>query len=178
METTTNKNAATLVHLSALTQYFIPFGNFIFPIIIWSSTKKDSEFNDSHGRQAINFQLSLFLYSVLLAIIAIPILLYTVFSNISFSDIVNDSVSIESDFSVEKLTGIALVAVMAVILFTVMKVAEFFLIIYASVKAAYGEYYQYPITINFIKARPSEPTITDESASGEQEPTVSAEPIE
>ncbi len=33
METTANKNTATLLQLSALTQYFFPLGNFIFPAI-------------------------------------------------------------------------------------------------------------------------------------------------
>jgi uncharacterized Tic20 family protein len=38
MKTTTEK-IATFTHLSALTQYFIPFGNFIFPILFWTSKK-------------------------------------------------------------------------------------------------------------------------------------------
>lgn len=175
METNKNKNAATLVHLSTLTQYFIPFGNFIFPIIIWSSTRKDSDFADSHGKQAINFQLSLFLYSLVLCLIAIPILLYTVLSNIRLADVINGSVSIENDFSIEKLTGIALVAIMAVVLFTVMKVAEFFLVIYASVKASYGEYYHYPMTINFIKGKKALPTFHEDNASDKSEPAPVAE---
>jgi uncharacterized Tic20 family protein len=36
METTIEKIPQHL-HLSALTQYFIPFGNYIFPILFWSS---------------------------------------------------------------------------------------------------------------------------------------------
>lgn len=167
METTSNKNAATLVHLSALTQYFIPFGNFIFPIIIWSSTKKDSDFNDSHGKQAINFQLSLFLYTIVLCLVTIPILLYTIFSNVNFVDIVNGSVDIAEDFTIQHITGITLVAFVAIILFAVMKVAEFFLIIYASVKAAHGEYYKYPLTINFISMKKDEPTILEPMSSTE-----------
>ena len=44
--TTSEKNVATITHLSTLTQYFIPFGNYIFPILIWSSKKNESEFVD------------------------------------------------------------------------------------------------------------------------------------
>ncbi len=32
-----------------------------------------------------------------------------------------------------------------------MKAAEFFLIIYATIRTANGEFFKYPITINFIK---------------------------
>ena len=81
METTSNKNLAAFTHLSTLTQYCIPFGNYIFPILIWSSNKSKSEFIDYNGKQVINFQLSMFLYSLILAVIAIPILIITFFSH-------------------------------------------------------------------------------------------------
>ncbi len=56
METTNEKSTGALIHLSVFTQYFIPLGNFIFPTIIWGARKKDSDFVDHHGRQALNFQ--------------------------------------------------------------------------------------------------------------------------
>ncbi len=85
------KNTATLIHLSSLSQYFIPFGNFILPLIIWSTNKDKSEYVDTQGKQVINFQLSLFLYAVVLSLIAIPILFVTVLKNVPFSDIINDN---------------------------------------------------------------------------------------
>ncbi len=151
METTNNKNLATFTHLSTLSQYCIPFGNYIFPILIWSSNKNKSEFIDFNGKQTLNFQLSMFLYSLVLVMIAIPIFLITVFSNISFDTIINDGDFMRNHFSVENITGIVIVAIMAIILFVSLKVAEFFLIIYASVKASNGEKFEYPLTIPFIK---------------------------
>uniref|UniRef100_UPI00286AE0C0 DUF4870 domain-containing protein n=1 Tax=Flavobacterium sp. TaxID=239 RepID=UPI00286AE0C0 len=55
METTSKNSTAALMNLSTLTQYFIPFGNFIFPIIIWSANKEKSEYIDQQGKQTINF---------------------------------------------------------------------------------------------------------------------------
>jgi uncharacterized Tic20 family protein len=78
MKTTTEKNSATFTHLSALTQYFIPFGNFIFPILFWTSKKDESEFVDYSGKQILNFQLSLLLYTIGLALIAIPVFILTI----------------------------------------------------------------------------------------------------
>jgi len=156
METTTEKNLAAFTHLSTLSQYCIPFGNYIFPILIWSSKKNESEFIDHHGKQVLNFQLSILLYTLILAIIAVPIFIVTVFSNIPLNDIINEHNFIHSHFihdhlTIENISGIVIVAIMAIIILIGLKVAEFFLIIFASLKAANGEKYKYPLTIPFIK---------------------------
>ena len=151
METTTNKNLATFTHLSTLSQYCIPFGNYIFPILIWSTNKDKSEFIDFNGKQALNFQLSMLLYSIVLAMIAIPIFIITIFNNVPLNAIINDHDFVINHFSIENITGIVIVGLLAIFLFVGLKVAEFFLIIYASVKASNGEKFQYPLTIPFIK---------------------------
>ncbi len=151
METNSTKNTAALIHLSALAQYLIPFGNYIFPVIIWSSTKHKSAFVDANGKRAINFQLSLFLYSLVLCLIALPVLFVTVFKNVTLSHIFRGGDWIIEDFSLANLTGVVAVAVIAASMFFLLKVAEFFLIIYASVKTSNGEDFKYPLTISFIK---------------------------
>jgi uncharacterized Tic20 family protein len=151
METTTEKNTATFTHLSALTQYFIPFGNYIFPILFWSSKKDKSEFVDHNGKQVLNFQLSLLLYSLVLIMIAAPIFIITFLKNIPFEALINDHDIILRNFSFEGNIGMLTVGLVAVLIFGLLKVAEFFLIIYASIKTSNGEKYNYPITIPFIK---------------------------
>ena len=151
METTTTKNTAALIHLSTLSQYLIPFGNYIFPIVIWSSTKDKSEYINSQGKRAINFQLSLFLYSLVLGLIAVPVLFVTVFKNVSLQTMVNGDDWFIENFSLANATGMVTVALIAVSFFFMLKVAEFFLIIYASVKSSNGEDFHYPLTIPFLK---------------------------
>ena len=151
METSDEKNWATFTHLSALSQYCIPFGNYIFPILIWSTKKDKSEFIDFSGKQILNFQLSIFLYSLILALIAVPILIVTIFSTIPLDTIINDTDVIFKHLSIENISGIIIVALIAIFAFIGLKVAEFFLIIYASLKTANGERYKYPLTIPFIK---------------------------
>jgi uncharacterized Tic20 family protein len=90
METTNNKNLATFAHLSTLSQYCIPFGNYIFPILIWSTNKDKSEFIDFNGKQVLNFQLSIFLYTLILALIAVPIFIVTIFSSIPLNAVINE----------------------------------------------------------------------------------------
>ena len=150
MNTTTDRSLATLTHLSTLSQYIFPFGNFILPIVIWSSARKNSEFMDSHGKEAINFQLSIFLYTIGLALIAVPILLFSVLRNVPFAEIIDGS-ELGNHLSMGNITGIAIVALVAILLFAILKVAEFFLVIVASVKASNGEPFKYPLTIRFIK---------------------------
>ena len=151
MESTTDKNIAAFTHLSSLTQYFIPFGNYIFPILLWSSKKDKSEFVNHNGKQVLNFQLSLFLYSILLIMIAIPCFLISIFNNIPFTTIINENSFNMSNFNLHDNIGILTLGLTSLLIFGMLKVAEFFLIIYAGIKTSNGEYFKYPITIPFIK---------------------------
>lgn len=151
METTSEKNIATFTHLSTLGQYFIPFGNFIFPIVIWSSYKDKSEYANHHGKQALNFQLSLLLYTLVLALIAIPIFVTVFLQNLPMEAIFNDEDFVIRNFNFQGNIGLLTVGATAVLLFGLLKFVEFFLVIYASIKASNGELYKYPLSIPFIK---------------------------
>ena len=151
MGTNSDNNTAALIYLSTLTQYFIPFGNFIFPVMIWSSLKDKSEYVNKQGKETINFQLSLFLYMVVLCLIAVPILFVSVFQNVDFKTLNNGSDFVLENLHLENMSAIVAIAITAIIAFIMMKVAEFFLIIYAAVKTSNGEDFKYPLTIPFIK---------------------------
>jgi uncharacterized protein len=146
-----NKTSAAIIHLSALSQYFIPFGNFIFPVILWSAMKDKSNYIDQQGKQSINFQLSIFMYSLILALIAIPILLVTILKNVDFDYFpIHNDINFDH-FNFEHFSGIAIVAITAIFLFCTLKVFEFFLIIYAAAKTSNGLDFKYPLSIKFIK---------------------------
>lgn len=151
MEKNTNKTTATLLHLSALSQYCIPFGNFIIPIMIWSSTKEKSEYLDAQGKLVINFQLSMFIYSLVLCVIAIPILLLTILKNSNFYEISNRHDLLFNHLNFENSGNIVVVAITSIVLFLGLKVAEFVLIMLAAIKVSNGENYTYPLTLKFLK---------------------------
>jgi uncharacterized protein len=154
METLTvrnnEKNFATLIHLSALTKYFIPFGNFILPIVLWGSKKGTSEFIDHNGKQAINFQLSMLTYSLILLIISVPSFIYGLLNNVNL-DGNNNGREIIRNIAEGNLSNVIFIGVVAALIYGIMKVAEFFIIIYESIKANNGEQVQYPFTINYLK---------------------------
>ena len=151
METNSNHTTAAFINLSSLSQYFIPLGNFIFPIIIWSTKKESSEYVNQQGKETINFQLSLFLYTLLLALIAVPIFLVTLFKTINFEIVMENEDLFFENLKFENLSGLIIIGIVAVVILGFMKVAEFFLIIYASVQTSKGENFKYPLTIPFIK---------------------------
>lgn len=154
METLTStkneRNYSSFIHLSLFSKYFIPFGNYIVPLVLWGHKKNESSFIDYNGKQALNFQLSMLLYSVTMLIIAIPTFLATLFSNFTWTDIENGNFVInESNFM--NLTGIGIFGIVCCGLFGILKIVEFFYIIYAAVKSNNGEYVTYPLTIQFLK---------------------------
>jgi uncharacterized Tic20 family protein len=151
MSTSNERTISSITHLSALTQYFFPFGNFIFPIVIWSSKRRDSEFIDYNGKQVLNFQLSIFLYSLILCIFAVPIIIYLVLKNVAFRNAFHDGDFTIHHFNLDDITGIAGIAIFAAIIFGFLKVFEFILIVNGAVKASNGEHYKYPLAIPFFK---------------------------
>lgn len=63
---------ATFAHLSALTLYLgVPFGNIIGPLVIWLIKKDTTPFVDDQGREALNFQISVLIYSLVAGILCL-----------------------------------------------------------------------------------------------------------
>jgi uncharacterized protein len=70
-----------LCHASALLGLFLHFlGHLLGPLIVWLVKRGDSPEIDAHGRESLNFQLSMLIYDAIAAIlclvlIGIPILI-------------------------------------------------------------------------------------------------------
>lgn len=59
-----------LCHLSALAGLIVPAaGHFIGPLVIWLLKRDEFSEVDDQGKESINFQLSMFLYTVALGIV-------------------------------------------------------------------------------------------------------------
>ena len=52
------QNWAMFCHLSALAGFLIPFGNIVGPVIIWLIKRAEMPLVDHHGKEAINFQIT------------------------------------------------------------------------------------------------------------------------
>jgi uncharacterized protein len=74
------RNWSMLCHLSAFASFFFPFGGVIGPLVCWLSKRDESVWLNLNGRNSLNFQLSVLLYTVLaiplcFIVIGIPIIL-------------------------------------------------------------------------------------------------------
>ena len=59
--TSDGKTWAALCHLSGFLGYFVvvPFASIIGPLVVWLIKKDSSTFVDEHGKEAINFQITM-----------------------------------------------------------------------------------------------------------------------
>lgn len=85
-----------LTHLSQLIDLFTVIGGFLVPLVIWLMQRDKVLGMDTHGKMILNFQISMFIYSiiaaplillfglgfVLLAIIAILVLIFPIINAI------------------------------------------------------------------------------------------------
>lgn len=61
-----------ITHLSQLITLVIGFGSLMVPLILWA-TQKEKVFNmDEHGKNIVNFQLSLIIYFI----VCIPLIIF------------------------------------------------------------------------------------------------------
>ena len=148
------RNLSAIIHASTFSKFFIPFGNFIIPLVLWTANKKEYEFVDYNGKQALNFQISLLLYSILFGIISIPFFIGFIpdifdFGFDGLNTFNNLNINIDSD---DFLFGwwwfpIGIAGLLQGALFIVNVVYT----ILATIRTNEGQAFKYPFTIKFIK---------------------------
>lgn len=72
------QNWAMYCHLAALSGFVIPFGNVLGPLIVWLIKKDTMPLVDQHGKEALNFQITVaiaFIISALLTLVLIGFVL-------------------------------------------------------------------------------------------------------
>jgi uncharacterized protein len=68
------KTWAMSSHLAAFAGFIgIPFANIFGPLIIWLMKKDSSQMIDAHGKESLNFQISMTIYTIFAAIMCIVI---------------------------------------------------------------------------------------------------------
>ncbi|MDX1951375.1 MAG: DUF4870 domain-containing protein [Verrucomicrobiota bacterium] len=115
----------TLCHLSALTVWlFFPFANVVGPLIVWMLKRDQSPAIDAHGKEAVNFNLSLAFYLWAFGCITGVLIFFIV--------------------------GLLFIPFLIVISILFPVIITIFAAI-ASLKSSNGEFYHYPFTIRLLK---------------------------
>src|ERR1039457_3593415 len=79
METSTSSsNTRTwtvLCHASALIGFFVPWaGHILGPLILWLAKRGDSPEIDAHGKESLNFQISMLIYSLIAGVLCLVLI--------------------------------------------------------------------------------------------------------
>jgi uncharacterized protein len=78
VETATSSNVRTwvvLCHASALLGFFVPAaGHILGPLVVWLAKRADSPEIDAHGKESLNFQISMLIYGVISGILCLIVI--------------------------------------------------------------------------------------------------------
>ncbi len=112
-----------LCHVLAFAGYVIPFGHIAGPLVLWLLKRKDDAAVDTHGKESVNFQISMTIYSVALFVV----FMFTVFAFNFFG------------------------AFLMFLVFGAVAVLEIIFVVRAALAASRGQAYRYPLTLRFVK---------------------------
>jgi uncharacterized Tic20 family protein len=118
------RNWCMWCHMSALAGLVVPMGNILGPLIIWQMKRAEFPAVDEHGKEALNFQLSVLIY-----LLAGGMVMF---------------------FSLLICVGWLLLPVLVPAL-CLIPVAGFVLTIIAGIKGGDGVLYRYPLTLRLVK---------------------------
>lgn len=116
-----DQNLGMLAHLSALVA-LVGVPSFVGPLIMYF-VKREDPYVGAHATEALNFQISVLIYSVVGAIVAMVIALVTV--------------------------GFGLIVIVPVAIG--LAIAWLVIVVQAGLAASRGEQYRYPVTIRLVK---------------------------
>jgi uncharacterized protein len=79
METSTSSRDVrtwnVLCHATALAGFFVPWaGHILGPLIVWLAKRGDSPEIDEHGKESLNFQISMLIYNVIAGVLCLVLI--------------------------------------------------------------------------------------------------------
>jgi uncharacterized protein len=64
-----------LCHATALAGFFVPWaGHILGPLIVWLAKRSDSPEIDEHGKESLNFQISMLIYNVIAGVLCLVLI--------------------------------------------------------------------------------------------------------
>jgi len=64
-----------LCHASALAGFFVPWaGHILGPLIVWLVKRGDSTEIDEHGKESLNFQISMLIYNLIAGVLCLVLI--------------------------------------------------------------------------------------------------------
>lgn len=82
------RNWATLAHLSALLAFFTVIGGVIGPLVVWLIRKDDMSFAADQAKEALNFQITVFLAGIVSAILCLILIGFVLLGILALADLI------------------------------------------------------------------------------------------
>ncbi|UZD95249.1 DUF4870 domain-containing protein [Pseudomonas corrugata] len=79
---------AMFCHLSALSGLVIPFGTLIGPLVLWQIKRESDPFIDAQGKEALNFQITVAIASLISFLLMIVVIGFFLFGLIAIGALV------------------------------------------------------------------------------------------
>ena len=130
----TIRNWTSVLYLSGLSSFLFPLGNIIVPLVIWLLKKEEHTYIDAHGKEVLNFQITLFVVAIVVG------LLLVAFGGIA---IVTHAIPMAFNY----------MPVFAILTFIVASfgIINLIMMIMGAIKANSGKAFKLPLTYSFIK---------------------------
>ena len=117
----------------------VPFVSIFGPLCVWKFQKNLDPAIDSHGKESLNFQITLFIYVIIISII------FVLVASVSCG------LGAASNSALSVMVTAGIILFIGVVVIQIMEIAAFILVIFAAIKASKGEFYRYPFIIRFLK---------------------------
>jgi uncharacterized protein len=142
------RTTAALIHASALLGWLIPVGliHVLAPLIAWLALRDGHPSLDDQGKEALNFNLSVLLYGLLLGGLVVLLVLLGVIGTAAGAALNSSGVAASS--LVASLLSVWFVVIPVT---AVLALLPSVLSIVAAVRASQGVLYRYPLTIRFVR---------------------------
>ncbi len=141
------RTPAILIHLSPLAGLLLPtIGNLLGPLLAWLVYRDRSRTLDAQGKEALNFQLSLWLYGVIITVLA-----FGLFSLGLVGGAVSAAVGSPDAGAFAFFGAFAGFFAFYLPIMLVLFLLPLILMLIAVVRVSGGQAYRYPLTIRFIR---------------------------
>ncbi len=117
-----------LCHLAGFGGYVVPvLGSILLPLVFWLMRRDEDPFIDHHGREALNFQITLFFVYMAVFMMGVMVFLSSL------------------------LVGPAVLGLLPLFfVFAIVPLYQIAMIVVAAVKANEGDWFRYPLTLRLI----------------------------
>ena len=93
METSTSSSNVriwnVLCHATALAGFFVPWaGHILGPLIVWLAKRGDSPEIDEHGKESLNFQISMLIYNLIAGVLCLVLIGFVILGILNILNLV------------------------------------------------------------------------------------------